>query len=55
MSDNEKQLIVEVLDYLCDQLVNEIDNHGGLQDPETSRLATAIENSVKNARQHFSQ
>lgn len=55
MSDNEKKIVVEVLDYLGNQLTNEIDNHGGLQDSEASRLATAIENSVKNTKKHFSQ
>lgn len=55
MLDNEKKIVVDVLDYLGKQLVNEIDNHGGLQEPETSRLATAIQNAVKNSKEHFSR
>ena len=54
MSDAEKQIVADVLKYLHGQLVNDIDNHAGLENPETVRLADAIKQSVKNTEKHFS-
>ena len=44
-ADAEKQIVADVLKYLHGQLVNEIDNHAGLENPETVRLADAIKQS----------
>lgn len=54
MSDAEKQIVTDVLHYLHKQLVNEIDNHAGLRNPEIARLANAVKNSVRNTEKHFS-
>lgn len=54
MTDNEKKVVADMLHFLYKELVNEIDNHAGLQQSETVRLAEAIKASVKNTEQHFS-
>lgn len=55
MSDSEKKIVIEVLNYLSNELVNEIDNNAQLEEPEACRLAQAIKDSVENTKNHFSQ